>query len=208
MPWLIPLLPDDLSTLREIHDRLDGLFLTGGVDVDPSQYGETKQPYCGRTDLPRDHTESQLIRWALADHRPILAVCRGIQVVNVAMGGSLFQDLSAEFTHAIKHDYFPTEDHSARDFLAHSIDVSPQSRLRQLLGSTSVKVNSMHHQAIKNLAPGLKTTATAPDGVIEGVEGTNGQYLLAVQWHPEELYDRDEGMRRLFESFIEAAGHS
>jgi putative glutamine amidotransferase len=205
IPWLIPLLPDDLETLKEIYDRLDGMFFTGGVDVDPSRYGEAKLPHCGRTDLPRDDVETQLIRWSLADRKPVLAVCRGIQILNVAMGGSLFQDIAAQAPTAMKHDYFPTEDNTARDFLAHAIEIAPDSRLRGFLGSTSVRVNSMHHQAIKRLAPGLRQTAVAPDGIIEGVEGANGQYLIGVQWHPEELSEHDPAMRRLFASFIDAA---
>lgn len=205
VPWLIPLFPDDKATLREIYDHLDGLFLTGGVDVDPSRYGEAKQPCCGRTDPARDEVEIQLIHWANADHKPILAVCRGIQVLNVAMGGTLYQDVAAQVPAAFKHDYFPTEDNTARDFLAHSVEFTAGSRLGQLIEHRNAKVNSMHHQAIKKVAPGLRPTAMSPDGIIEGVEGTNGQYLVAVQWHPEELAEGDEGQRRLFASFIEAA---
>lgn len=205
VPWLIPLIPDDLATLREIYNRLDGIFLTGGVDVDPSQYGEAKASYCGRTDPPRDAVEIQLIRWSLEDHKPILAVCRGIQVVNVALGGSLFQDVAAELPGSLKHDYFPTKERPARDYLAHPVATVSGSRLREYLGPDPVLVNSMHHQAIKRLAPGLKVTATAPDGVIEGVEGMNGHYLVGVQWHPEELTEADSGMRRLFTSFVDAA---
>jgi putative glutamine amidotransferase len=205
IPWLIPLIPEDPATLREIFDRLDGIFLTGGVDVDPRHYGEERADFCGRTDPPRDAVEIQLIRWSLADHKPILAVCRGIQVVNVALGGSLFQDVAAQLPGSIKHDYFPTKEKPARDYLAHTIRTVRGSRLREFLGSEEVAVNSMHHQAIKKLAPGLTVTAVAPDGVIEGVEGTNGQYLVGVQWHPEELTDQDAGMRQLFSSFIKEA---
>jgi putative glutamine amidotransferase len=206
VPWLIPLLPESPETLREIYSRLDGVFLTGGVDVDPKNYGEERASYCGRTDPARDAVEIQLIRWAAADHKPLLAVCRGIQVVNVALGGSLYQDVTNQVPNALRHDYFPTADKPARDYLAHSIDVQGASRLAKLLGGNSIQVNSMHHQAIKQLAPGLIATAHAPDGIIEGVEGRNGQYLVAVQWHPEELEDRDAGMRQLFTSFVEAAG--
>jgi putative glutamine amidotransferase len=205
VPWIIPLIPDDLATLREIYDRLDGVFLTGGVDVDPSRYGEPKAEYCGRIDLPRDAVEIQLIRWAMADKKPILAVCRGIQVVNVALGGSLYQDVGQQVPSAIKHDHFPTKENPARDVLVHTVETQRGSRLGACLGVAPVMVNSMHHQAIKHLAPGLVVTATAPDGVIEAVEGANGQYLVAVQWHPEELVDHDAGQRRLFTSFIEAA---
>lgn len=206
VPWLIPLIPDDLETLREIYDRLDGVFLTGGVDVDPDRYGERRESYCGRTDPPRDAVEIQLIRWALNDRKPILAVCRGIQVVNVALGGSLYQDVSSQVPDALKHDYFPTKDNPSRDYLAHAIDMTSGSLLRELLGRDPVFVNSMHHQAIKQLAPSLVVSATAPDGVIEAVEADAGQYLVGVQWHPEELAERDAGMRRLFTSFVAAAG--
>lgn len=205
VPWLIPLIPDDLDTLREIYARLDGIFLTGGVDVDPRNYGEIKAEYCGRIDPPRDAVEIQLIRWTMMDRKPILAVCRGIQVMNVAMGGSLYQDVSKQLPSAIKHDYFPTKENPSRDYLAHTIEVNKNSRLGELLGPTPLPVNSMHHQAIKELAPGLAVTARAPDGIIEAVEGTDDQYLVAVQWHPEELADRDAGMKRLFTSFVEAS---
>lgn len=206
VPWLIPLIPDDPATLREIYDRLDGIFLTGGVDVDPDRYGEHRESYCGRTDPPRDAVEIQLVRWAMSDRKPILAVCRGIQVVNVALGGSLYQDVSAQIPAALKHDYFPTKDNPARDYLAHAIDLASTSRLSELLGGAPVLVNSMHHQAIKHLAPGLVVSATAPDGVIEAVEGDSRHYLVGVQWHPEELAERDAGMRRLFTSFVASAG--
>jgi len=205
VPWIIPLIPDDLATLREIYDRLDGVFLTGGVDVDPARYGEPRAEYCGRVDPPRDAVEIELIRWAMADKKPILAVCRGIQVVNVALGGSLYQDVSKQRPDAMKHDHFPTKENPARDILVHTVESQRDSRLGEYLGASPVMVNSMHHQAIKQLARGLVVTATAPDGVIEAVEGANGQYLVAVQWHPEELVERDAGQRRLFESFIDAA---
>lgn len=205
VPWLIPLLPDDVDTLRATYDRLDGLFLTGGVDVDPSHYGEPKHPNCGHTDPDRDAVEMTLVRWALDDHKPILAVCRGFQVLNVACGGTLFQDVGAQCPAAIKHDYFPTACGTpTRDYLAHDVRVSPRSRLAGYLGNESVPVNSMHHQGIKALAPTLVPSAWAPDGLIEGVEGPNGHYVVAVQWHPEELTAQD-GQRRLFTEFLAAA---
>jgi putative glutamine amidotransferase len=206
VPWLIPLVPDDVETLREIFARLDGIFLTGGVDVDPSRYGEQKQSYCGATDPPRDAVELTLLEWAMDAHKPVLAVCRGIQALNVACGGTLYQDVAAQVPAAIKHDYFPTQDNpNCRGYLAHPVAVRPGTRLGRILGSERVPVNSMHHQAIKELGRGLVVSARAPDGVIEGVEGANGQFLVAVQWHPEELADSDPGMRRLFTSFLDAA---
>jgi putative glutamine amidotransferase len=205
VPWLIPLLDNDLEALRAIYDRLDGLFLTGGVDVDPSHYGEAKESFCGRTDPTRDAVELQLIRWALADYKPLLGVCRGIQVLNVACGGTLYQDVAAQLSSAIKHDYFPQQGNYTRDYVVHNVSIKSESRLARCSGIERSQVNSMHHQGIKTLGRGLVASAHAPDGLIEGIEGTNGQYLVGVQWHPEELSDTEPSMRRLFESFVEEA---
>ncbi|MBX7103233.1 MAG: gamma-glutamyl-gamma-aminobutyrate hydrolase family protein [Gemmataceae bacterium] len=206
VPWLIPLLPADLDTLREIYNRLDAVFLTGGVDVDPSHYGEPRHPACGRTDADRDAVELQLTKWAIEDKKPLLAVCRGFQVLNVAVGGTLFQDLGEQYSRSLKHDHFPRADGTpTRDYLSHAVKLDPKSRLAQYLGSDFAPVNSMHHQGIKRLGHGLVANAWAPDGLIEGIEGANGQFLIAVQWHPEELAGSDAGMRRLFHGFIDAA---
>ena len=206
VPWLVPLIPDDMDTLRAIYDQLDGVFLPGGVDMDPSSYHEPKRPECGRTDLDRDATEIQLLRWAMEDRKPVLAVCRGVQVMNVAAGGSLYQDLGTEVREAIKHDYFPAGERNPRDQLVHDVRVERGTRLATLLGSGVVTVNSMHHQGIKRLAPGLVATAYASDGIIEGAEAAGDHFMVGVQWHPEDLTDADERMRRLFGAFIEASG--
>ncbi len=205
VPWLIPLLQGDPDTLRLTYDHLDAVFLTGGVDVDPAAYGEDRHEMCDRSDPARDEAEIHLVRWAMADHKPTLGVCRGIQVINVACGGSLYQHVADQMPHAIKHDYFPSAAPFTRDYLAHPVAVEPASRLGRLLGASEVQVNSMHHQGIKRLAGDLAVSAVAPDGLIEGVEGRNGQYLVAVQWHPEELAEAHAGMRRLFTDFVEAA---
>ncbi len=204
VPWVVPLLPEDMDTVRAIYEHLDGVFLPGGVDMDPSSYDEAKRPECGRTDLARDATEIQLLRWAMEDRKPVLAVCRGVQVMNVAAGGSLYQDLGTDVAGAIKHDYFPCGVRQ-RDHLAHDIRIERGTRLASLLGSESVTVNSMHHQGIKILAPGLVATAFASDGVIEGAEALGDHFMVGVQWHPEDLTDADERMRRLFGAFIDAS---
>jgi putative glutamine amidotransferase len=206
LPWLIPLLEGDEATLRLTYESLDAVFLTGGVDVDPGQYGEDRHERCDRSDPARDWAEILLVRWALQDRKPVLGVCRGIQVINVACGGSLYQHLADQLPDSIKHDYFPTPADPARDYLAHTIRVDAASRLGYLLGDREVRVNSMHHQGIKRLAGGLRASAYAPDGLIEGVEGASGHYLVAVQWHPEELADAHVPHRRLFTDFIDAAG--
>ena len=206
VPWVIPLLPHDPDTRQEIFDRLDGVFVTGGVDVDPSRYGEEKSPLCGTTDPDRDAVEIALLKHALGRELPVFAVCRGIQILNVACGGTLYQDVTAQVPAALKHDYFPTPQQPSRKYIAHDVTVKPGSRLGRILGEPVVPVNSMHHQAIKDLAPRLAPTAHAPDGIIEGVEGQDRQYLVAVQWHPEELTDTQPGMARLFASFVDASG--
>lgn len=205
IPWLIPLLPHDPDTMAGIFDRLDGVFLTGGVDVDPSRYGESKHPKCGNTDPDRDAIELLLLEHARATDKPLLAVCRGIQILNVACGGTLYQDVADQVPAALKHDYFPTPARPSRSYLAHDITVAADSRLGHLLGESVVPVNSMHHQAIKDLAPNLRPTAFAPDGIIEAVEATSTQFVVAVQWHPEELADSQPGMKRLFTEFVAAS---
>jgi putative glutamine amidotransferase len=173
VPWLIPLLADDEATLRQIYERLDGLFLTGGVDVDPSSYGEPRQPVCGVSDPARDAVELTLLRWALADHKPVLGVCRGHQVINVAAGGALYQDVAAQWPEAVKHDYFPHNGSYTRDQVVHEVEVTAGSRLAAIVGTRTLRVNSMHHQGIKVLAPGLMATAFAPDGLVEGLEASS-----------------------------------
>jgi putative glutamine amidotransferase len=205
VPWLVPLLPGDEGTLRAVYERLDAVFLAGGVDIDPSAYGEERHALCQRPDPARDWTELTLVRWALAGGKPVLGVCRGIQAINVACGGSLYQHVPAQHAGAIKHDYFPTAGGHPRDYPAHQVRVEGGSRLGRALGASAVPVNSMHHQGINRLAPGLRATAFAPDGLIEGVEGANGHYLVGVQWHPEELAEGHPARRRLFSDFVEAA---
>jgi putative glutamine amidotransferase len=205
VPWIVPLIQGDLPTLRGIYERLDGVFLPGGVDLDPSAYHESNDR-CGRTDPARDEIELTLTRWALEDRKPLLAVCRGIQVVNVAAGGSVHQDLASQLPGAIKHDYFPgVSGQYSRDLLVHDVELVQGSRLSALLEGTRVRVNSMHHQGIKRLGAGLRPSAHAPDGLIEGIESPNGHFLVGVQWHPEALAERDQRMNRLFTAFIQAA---
>jgi putative glutamine amidotransferase len=200
---MVPLLVQDESVLRGIYDGVDGVFLAGGVDVDPSSYDEPRGALCGRTDVDRDTVELAFTRWARADGKPLLGVCRGLQIINVAAGGSLYQDCT-EHDGAIKHDYFPTAGY-ARDYLAHRVTVEPGTRLHAAFGAADVPVNSMHHQGLKRVAEGLVVSATAPDGLIEGLEAPGDAFCVGVQWHPEMLVEGDAGTRRLFASFVEAA---
>lgn len=205
LPWMIPLVGDDEETLRGIYDELDGVFLPGGADIDPATYGEERHPRCDKSDPPRDQVELALARWAMADQKPVLGVCRGLQLVNLAAGGALYQDLADQMPGSIKHDYFPFGGRHARDYLAHEVRISEPSRLAEIFGAGVLKVNSMHHQGIRTLGAGLTATAVAPDGLVEGIEGSDGSFLVAVQWHPEVLTDASPETRRLFESFISAS---
>ena len=203
LPVMIPLLDDEV-TLRELYDRMDGLLLPGGVDLDPGTYGELPLPTCGRLDPARDQVELQFARWAIAEAKPLFGLCRGLQIMNVALGGTLYQDIAAQRSDAIKHDYFPTAGFS-RDHLAHPVAVASGSRLDELVGPAPLAVNSMHHQAVKDLAPGLVPSGVAPDGVIEALEFPGERFLLGVQWHPEALTDLDHRMHRLLAGFVRAA---
>jgi putative glutamine amidotransferase len=188
-----------------VYERLDAVFLPGGVDMDPQQYAESRLPVCGVTDSDRDRVEVALVRWAMEEQKPVLAVCRGVQVLNVAAGGTLYQDLAEWCEAAIKHDYWPMEPRQRQD-LVHDVRIEAGTQLAAIMGAGDATVNSMHHQGIKKLAPGLIVNARAPDGLIEGVEGRDDSgFLVGVQWHPEELVESMPTAKRLFEAFIESA---
>jgi putative glutamine amidotransferase len=172
---------------------VDGLLLPGGWDVDPSNYGEKKDEKVGPVDPELDETELRLFREAREREIPVLGICRGQQVINVAMGGSLVQHLEG---HEVREH--------GRSHLAHTIEVDPDSELGQAAREHKIRVNSFHHQAVKNLAPGLQQTARGEDGTVEGVESEDG-LVVAVQCHPEELTTDLPWARRLFERFVARA---
>ena len=204
VPWMIPLLEHE-EDLRPVYDRLDGILIPGGADVDPATYGEARHEGCQRSDPPRDRVELQLIRWAMADGKPVLGICRGIQLIALATGGTLYQDLAAECAGSVKHDYFPDQGFGRAD-LTHDVTVEAGSRLADIFGTGSLRVNSMHHQAIRTLGESLVVTArSAEDDVIEGIELPGHPFMVGVQWHPEALAAADAPTRRLFEEFVEAA---
>jgi putative glutamine amidotransferase len=204
VPFMLPLLDDDPEAMRCMFDQLDGIFIAGGIDIDPGTYGAERHEQTGRPDHARDRIEMQMVRWAIEDGKPVFGVCRGAQVINVVCGGTLYQDIADEMPEVEKHDYFPTEGF-ARDHLAHSVRLAAGSRLRALFGTSDALVNSMHHQAVRTLGAGLRITAYAPDGIVEAVEGTDDGWVVGVQWHPEMLVDHDAATRRLFDGFIAAA---
>jgi putative glutamine amidotransferase len=201
LPLMIPLGLDD-SELHELFERLDGMVISGGGDIDPDSLGAKKHETIYGIDSDRDRVEFNLIRWAVNEAKPFLGICRGVQVFNVAMGGTLYGDIASEApNNPLKHDWFPGY---PRDRIAHPISVTEDTRLANVLGSPLVEVNSMHHQAVKEAAPGLEVAARAPDGIIEAVEIPEHKFALGVQWHPECLQDRPE-MRGLFAELIKAS---
>jgi putative glutamine amidotransferase len=199
-PVAIPLQLGE-ETLRDIFARLDGLLLAGGADVHPNEFGEPVAPYCGEIDRARDAVELQLLRWAIDRKMPILGICRGIQVLNVAAGGTLYQDIGAQVDPALRHEHVRGEPYNRR---THSIELDPHSHLARALGTTRADVNSLHHQSIKQVAPGFRIVARAPDGIVEGIESTNGHFAVGVQFHPEWLIDDEARMLSLFEALVNA----
>jgi putative glutamine amidotransferase len=197
------------SALRALFELLDGLVLTGGEDVAPERYGEEVLHPNVESVPERDALELQLLEWALADDLPVLAICRGIQVLNVGLGGTLYQDLPADHPAELVHDQGLGETPRPRTEAHHPVTVTPGSCLADVLGAATVEVNSMHHQGIKRLATPLAAVAHAPDGLVEGVEPVDTarwSFLLGVQWHPEELARAgDAPSRRLFDRFVAAA---
>ncbi len=203
-PVLVPLFDREIDLLRAIYDRLDGLLIPGGVDVDPETFGEERLPTLGRIDPPRDRVEVQLARWAAEEGKPALGLCRGLQIMNVALGGTLYQDLAAQRPDAIRHDYYPT-DGFARGYIAHDVEVHNASRLADLVGGGTIGVNSMHHQAVREVGAGLRVSAVAPDGLVEAAESDDHPFLIGVQWHPESMVTESAAMGGLFRGFVEAA---
>ncbi|MBI4591276.1 MAG: gamma-glutamyl-gamma-aminobutyrate hydrolase family protein [Candidatus Rokubacteria bacterium] len=201
----VPIPPQlDATALAEILARCDGFLLTGGGDMDPAAFNEPPHPTLSEVAPARDRLEIALVRRALESGKPLLAVCRGIQVLNVALGGSLFQDVATDPGTEIQHQQ--EREQKPRDEPTHPVKVVAGSRLAQLLGTTELRVNSMHHQAVKALGRGLVPVAFAPDMIIEGVELEDPErFVLGVQWHPEELVSRDQAAARLFRAFVEAA---
>jgi len=200
-PVVTPPHPNE-ALLRGIFERLNGLVLSGGGDVLPALYGADDSGLLWSVNEERDRAELTLARWALAEGRPLLAICRGIQVLNVAAGGTLIQDIATQVPDALPHSSVASRPmHS----VAHSVELASESRLLALLGTPTLGVNSAHHQAICALGAGLVVTALAPDGVIEGVEAPGQPFCLGVQWHPEAMLETAPAMRRLFEALVEAA---
>jgi putative glutamine amidotransferase len=205
VPVILPNLTEDAEMVTQTLARLDGLLLSGGWDISPTRYGESPLNETVKVDEKRDQAEFAFLYAALERGMPLLAICRGIQALNVARGGTLYQDIPTQIATPLQHQqtqprYIPT----------HTVAVEPDSRLAQIVGATCIQTNSMHHQAVREIGEGLRVTARAEDGVIEALEVPQHRFVVAVQFHPEELAlssDNNESAlasRALFRAFIEA----
>ena len=200
-PLLLPAVGDD-SVAAQLFTQLDGLLLPGGPDIDPLHFGEEPMYKYTRIDPESDHVELLLARLALRNNIPILGICRGIQMLNIAAGGDIYQDLAAQRAETLIHDqkapwWYPT----------HAIEIQPQTTLLEILGEPRLRVNSYHHQAVRNVAPNFRVSALASDGVIEAIENPSLRYAIGVQWHPEQMYREYPLFKRLFVTLVEEAGN-
>ena len=198
IPVVLPLTSSE-DDLRQLVDTLDGFLFTGGQDVAPQLYGEAMKPTCGELCPARDTLERELLNRALEQDKPILGICRGLQFLNVALGGTLYQDLPTEHPSEIEHSMKPPYDRAA-----HTVHILPDTPLAALLQKTELGVNSCHHQAVKTLAPGLVEMARSTDDLIEAVYLPGKTFVWGVQWHPEMSLRVDEASRKIFEAFVEA----
>ena len=181
---------------QAVQDALtcDGLLLPGGGDMDPKFYGQARIPACGEPNLLRDAAEPLLLRAFLATDKPVLGICRGIQVMNAVLGGDLYQDIKP-------FEHLPHNGHWAK---VHTVTVRRGTLLSRILGQDTVLVNSQHHQAVDRVAPGFTIAALSEDGIVEAIEKPDAGFCLGVQWHPEWLSDADPAMQSLFDAFVNA----
>lgn len=200
LPLYLPY-TDDPEELDALLERIDGLLLTGGKDMDPVHFNEDKHPTCERILSDRSSSELSLTRQAVKRSTPILGICLGLQTLNVAMGGSLYQDIPSMCPSPVRHRQREQERHA----VAHQVEVVPGSLLQRVFGGrTTLNVNSIHHQAAKTIGRGLVVNARATDGVVEGLEHPGQPFCLSVQWHPEDL-KAGESNQVLFDTLLEAA---
>ena len=203
IPLIVPPL-SDADAAASVLDSVSGLVLTGGEDVDPARYGEQRHEKVRTVNVARDATEAALVEEARARGTPVLAICRGIQILNVALGGSLVQDIPSQCGTDIDHD-----EEGARNSRTHEVTIEPDSLIARAVGTEHLSVNSFHHQSVKRVADGMRVTARSPDGVIEGIESTDDDWwVMGVQWHPEEMTDSaepwDRGLFKAFAKQLEA----
>lgn len=199
-PIMLPNIGDD-ELIDEYLNIIDGLFFSGGSDIEPSIFGEDPIKEIGRIDYRRDEFELKLFKKAVEKNIPILGVCRGIQVINVGAGGNLYQDIYAQREGTNGH----SPRFSSGGYPHHKVKIVEDSRLYDILKTEEIKVNSFHHQAIKDVAEGYKVTASSNDGIIEAIESVNNDFIVGVQWHPELMFERYPIFLKIFEALVDAA---
>jgi len=208
LPAYLPY-PARSATLDRYLEWSDGIVATGGEDIDPAEYGEPRMPDLGRLDRARDRFELELLRRAVERDRPILAICRGIQALNVAMGGTLYQDLRAQVPGGLAHEPEPLWEGEGRlAACGHEVTVEAASLLAETLGRTRVSVNSYHHQAVREPGAGVRIVARAPDGVVEAIELPSCRFALGLQWHLELMLGQDGGAEAIIGRFVEECGRA
>lgn len=185
--------------IQAYAERLDGLLLTGGNDIDPHLFGEEPIPGLGEVEPERDRAEIALVREMISREKPILAICRGCQILAIALGGEMYQDLGSQREGILQHSQRAPRAHAS-----HSIRIQRGSRLHRLAGTETVRVNSFHHQAVRRVPDGCSVAATAPDGVVEAFESEGKNFVVGVQWHPENMMSDEPFAFHLFAAFIEA----
>ncbi len=198
LPIVLPL-EDDAADLARLCAVCDGFLLTGGHDVSPEFYGACRLPVCGACSPERDRMEAEVLRIAMRADKPVLGICRGLQFINAALGGTLWQDLPSQRPSGIEHHQRPPY-----DTIAHSVRLLPRSPLAGLLGRDELAVNSYHHQGICTLADPLEAMAVAPDGLVEAVRHPGQRFLWGVQWHPEFTWRSDPASAAIFRAFVES----
>ncbi len=191
VPLLLPL-TNALETLDSLLQVCDGFLFPGGADVCSYTYGEDPSPKLGKVNPRMDKMGKYVLAYAIQEQKPVLGICRGMQLINAALGGTLYQDIGTQCANVLMH-----RQETARNDVTHRVTIAPQSRLAQVLGTEEVFTNTMHHQSVKKCAPGLQIVARTSDGIVEALEDREG-LLLLVQWHPEELQDSVPCMRNLF----------
>lgn len=205
-PIIIPIIQND-TVLRQLYDMCDGLLLAGGNDIDPTFYGGSPQTATNPTEITspkRDSYELRLTEWALADNKPLLGICRGMQLLNIQLGGTLYRDIQSDIPNGKNHDISGSVEEVIKK--VHQLRIEPNSKFAAIVGKHPLGANSQHHQAIKDLGDGLIATAWAEDDTIEAIELPNKGYALGVQSHPESMEESVElRWRELFSSFVDAA---
>lgn len=198
IPIMLPLTVEE-TILERLAETLDGFLFTGGQDVSPELYGEEKLPECAECHVERDTMERILIGKVLAFNKPFLGICRGIQILNAVLGGTLYQDLPTQHPGKIEHHMNPPYDRAV-----HHVILKESTPLYEILGTRELGVNSYHHQAIKELSPKLEIAAVSEDGLVEAVYMPDKDFVMALQWHPEFSYLKDEYSGKIFEAFVKA----